>query len=217
MRQLRKTLVVASVAVVALSGCGAQDKGVLALEYAHSVNLRRADLPGASISTQEEAAPPNNQEQKAARCEGTSTAVLATVRSPTLLLATGRQSEYRSVITVLPTERAAEADLTALRDRGALCAARAERSVNVVCQVLPSPAGAAIRSVGGVSIRRKCSVEHPETNRPKLFVIDTLTFRSRRALISLAAIGYERPVPTADESRLLEALLARTRSPRPQS
>jgi hypothetical protein len=228
------------VAAVALgaTGCGGSDKASTtghdasggisrsaALAYAHAVNLRAGDIPGASTARAASEAPaPSAASLEFARCAGATDPRqrVADVRSPGFRLArpTG---EIKSSVEVMPSAALARRSFTAASSaRGRACiskllpellgrsAAAGRKFSHVSIRALPAPV-AGTQSFG-YRIGMTLGVSLKGAPRTVPIYLDAFELLHGPAEVGLSTFSVAQPPSATVEKRALTTLAARAKS-----
>jgi hypothetical protein len=186
-----------------------------AAAYAKAVNLEPTDLPGMSVQSSEDDAPPGPLGGEAARCAGAVNPNLMVARIRSANFSGAAHELIRSEVIVWPSAALATRDRVVGRSRRALlCAQRlisrefAQR-IGVkshvgqarVSRLAPLPG---IPGSFGIRIETPLLGAHTGSN-----YVDAVAFVHGRSSVTLYATGILRPVPAATERRLLSLLYSR--------
>jgi hypothetical protein len=173
-------------------------------EFARTVNVRVADLPGAEAVGREGAGPSPGADALAyARCQGgvSPRRIVEEWRS-TLLSAEGGSLLVRSRVTLWPSEALAARNWAAFGRHGARCdVGRGASSVSRLTVALPG---------GARALRLRATAPDRGGRVGEVDYHDIVAFVSGRAEVALTTAWFSRPVRARTERRLLEALYRRT-------
>jgi hypothetical protein len=213
-RAMPRAAMCLALAGVLLAGCGSLSP---AQQYAESINLKAADVPGfRAVEDEVEGDNPGVEGDAYARCAYSPPATLLVVsrRSPSF------QSDVISLashVEIWPTSKLASRSVAAYDSkRGSICEAHeleskpqlGARVSKVVDELLPSQA----LNVPGSYWRRVIVVTtRPGTRISRAAYLDNLGFLLGRAEIRLSVSAY-RPPPAALEQRLLSLLYSRAKA-----
>ncbi len=199
-----------------------------ALVFARAVNLRAADIPGASISRKKEVQrkPTDPGERRElAHCESAVRRVHRLIEAQSPQFTRGEElekEEIRSYVTVRIDGRQAAPELSPLKSRGVReCVARvltrrfADRSIREAKWGRFTVAELPVQAPGtdgtiGIRVATTLTLSFSEVSVPIYF--DVLGFASGPVGIALSAVSVTQPVPAATEQRLLSLLLARAKT-----
>jgi hypothetical protein len=172
--------------------------------FASAVNVRVADLPGATAAAPERAGPsPGAAALVFARCDGGVSPKRVVLEARSTLLSAGRGSWLvRSRVTLWPSEALASRNLVAFASElGSRCELRyGGTSVSRLRVALPG---------GARALGLRVAVPSRGEHAGEIGYHDIIGFVCGPAEIVLTALAYSRPVEPQTEKRLLEVLYRR--------
>lgn len=190
-----------------------------ALAYAHAVNLKASDVPGARVSAAErESGAPSQESVRFSRCAGAvgPTVRISDVKSPVFTTGQGRAAmQAKSSVEVLPSAALAARNFAAVGSaRGHACLARALPTIfgtaggghfgPATVSPLPKLLTSGQESFG---VRIASTAVDKQVRLP--IYLDTFEILAGRAEVGMGVTSVSRPPSRATERRLLVLLAKR--------